>query len=314
MWFWADYILETIDLFKALADETRLRLVNVLGAHELNVNELVRVLEMGQSRISRHLQILAAAGLVHPRRDGLKVYYSLRREEPGRELIQAALHLTRDGEVFTNDLARAASVIEERRQATRKFFESIAGDWDRLRSEVLGGFDLAAEVAARMPQCRVAVDLGCGTGRMLPSLLARAQEVIGVDSSQSMLRLARERLGEKSRSVSLRIGELEHLPLRDGEADFAVCSLALHHLSHPKAGLQEAARVLGPQGGMMVVEFDKHRYEPMRSQYGDQWLGFNAEEIAGWLRDSGFQPQSPACFPVNHGLTVQIINAHKQPQ
>ena len=178
----------------------------MLGAHELNVNELVRVLDMGQSRISRHLQILAGAELVNPRRDGLKIFYSLRRDEPGRELIQAALNLTQQGEVYTGDLARAATVIEERRQATRKFFESIAGDWDRLRSEVLGGFDLAAEVSARMPRCRVAVDLGCGTGRMLPALLARAEQVIGVDSSQSMLRLARERFRDRSRSVSLRIG------------------------------------------------------------------------------------------------------------
>ena len=305
--------METLDLFKALADQTRLRLVNVLDGNELNVNELVRVLDLGQSRISHHLQILATAGLVHPRRDGLKVFYSLRREEPGRELIQAALNLTRQEEGFGDDQERAASVIEERRQATRQFFESIAGDWDRLCSEVLGDFDLAAEVSARMPRCRVAVDLGCGNGRMLPALLARCEQVIGVDSSQSMLRLARERFRDLSGSVSLRIGELEHLPLRDGEADFAVCSLALHHLSHPLAGLQEAARVVGPQGGMMVVEFDKHHNEPMRSQYGDQWLGFKAEEISEWLRESGFEPRPPACFPVNRGLAVQIINAHKQP-
>ena len=49
--------------FKALSDETRLRLVHILLHYELSVNELVRILGMGQSRVSRHLKILTEAGL-----------------------------------------------------------------------------------------------------------------------------------------------------------------------------------------------------------------------------------------------------------
>jgi len=50
--------------FKALSDETRLRLVHILLHYELSVNELVRILGMGQSRVSRHLKILTEAGLL----------------------------------------------------------------------------------------------------------------------------------------------------------------------------------------------------------------------------------------------------------
>ena len=65
-----------IRYFKALSDETRLRLTYVLERYELSVNELVSILEMGQSRVSRHLKILTEAGLLSSRRDGLWVFYS----------------------------------------------------------------------------------------------------------------------------------------------------------------------------------------------------------------------------------------------
>ena len=62
---------------KALADETRLRILRILMTGTYNVNELVAILSMGQSRVSRHLRILSDAGLVRPRRQGTWVYYGL---------------------------------------------------------------------------------------------------------------------------------------------------------------------------------------------------------------------------------------------
>ena len=53
--------MTTVTIFKALADETRLRLLRILLHHELSVNELVSILKMGQSRISRHLRVLSGA-------------------------------------------------------------------------------------------------------------------------------------------------------------------------------------------------------------------------------------------------------------
>ena len=57
-----------LKIHKALADETRLRMVRLLVRGSLNVNEMIGILNMGQSRVSRHLKILAEAGLVTSRR------------------------------------------------------------------------------------------------------------------------------------------------------------------------------------------------------------------------------------------------------
>src|SRR4030095_16734210 len=65
------------EVFKALADPTRLRIVRLLDGAELHVNALVEILWRPQPTVSRHLAVLLRAGLVNRRRDGLWTFYSL---------------------------------------------------------------------------------------------------------------------------------------------------------------------------------------------------------------------------------------------
>lgn len=298
--------------FKALSDETRLRLMYVLGKYELSVNELVNILEMGQSRVSRHLKILAEAELVRFRRDGLWVFYSAATEGPGRDFLQAMEPFQELDATLRDDVVMAGKIIEDRSLKTRQFFNAIAEHWDTLSREVLGGFDLAGAVCAAMPNpCRVAVDLGCGTGTVLERLRPYAQALIGVDGSPRMLELSRRRFGDDATDVSLRIGELEHLPLRDDEADFACINMVLHHLSDPEKALCEIRRVLTTGGLLMITDFDKHNEERMRVDYGDRWLGFDESALAALLTASGFQVRSCVRRPVEQGLTLNLTVAVK---
>ena len=303
---------DPLSIFKALSDETRLRLVRILALHELNVNELVWVLEMGQSRISRHLKILAQSGLLTSRRDGLKVFYSAVDQGPGREVIDLVDNWGDGGARFRTDAKRTGEVIEERGRATRRFFDRVAGDWERLQKELLGGLDLTAELVARTPRCRVAVDLGCGTGALLAAMKDRAELLIGVDSSPKMIELAGQRLADLGSRASLRIGRMEHLPLRDGEADFAVASMALHHLARPFNGIREAFRVLGPGGRLVMVDFEKHESEDLRKKYGDHWLGFSPRELKSWAAEAGFFIGEAVRLPAKPDLTIQLIETIKR--
>ena len=306
-------MLETLHYFKALADATRLRLLLVLRRHELNVNELVELLGMGQSRVSRHLKILSSAGLLAPRRDGLWVFYSTVDAGPGRVFIEAIYPFLAAGEGARDDLALAAGIVEERAGHTRRFFNRIAEDWDAMSSRLLGAFDLPRAVEEHLPfPCRVAVDLGCGTGNVLERLLARSDEVIGVDGSARMLELARRRFSEEAGRLSLRIGDLEHLPLRDAEADFICLNLVLHHLSDPQAALREIRRVLRPGGVFLLSEFDRHEDESLRRDYGDRWLGFDLSMLTRFLRQAGFDGVSSFACPVEKNLVINLVRAMSQ--
>ena len=68
---------EYVDMFKALSDETRLRIIILLSEKELCVCQIEAALGLPQAKVSRHLTVLRHAGLVHARRNGLWMYYSI---------------------------------------------------------------------------------------------------------------------------------------------------------------------------------------------------------------------------------------------
>ena len=304
---------DLLRIHKALADETRLRLAGILRRFELNVGELVAVLGMGQPRVSRHLKILVEAGLVDCRREGLWAFYCAASSGPGRRMLDASAALM-DTPEFAADLDRAAAAVRERVQATRRFFDAVAGHWRDLSREVLGELDLPGLIASRVPEGASVADLGCGPGELLERLSARACLVIGVDNAPRMLELAGQRLNNKTphngrAGVSLRLGELSHLPLREGEAQAAVFSMVLHHLPDPVAALSEARRVLCPGGRLIIADFDRHENEAMRVQYGDARLGLDRQQLNAWLEEAGFTPGPVELYPVNQGLSVLLAEA-----
>lgn len=307
------YSHDILKNIKALADDTRLRLAYILWHYELSVNELVMLLNMGQSRVSRHLKILSDAGLLQARRDGLWVFYKAIEEGENKDFLSSLFsYLSKD---LQNDLDSASRIIEERAIKTRQFFNSIADDWDELNKEVLGVFSLPKEVKKSVPAtCKMAVDLGCGTGEVLDKLLEVSENVIGVDGSPKMLDLARRRFNDnlaKLSHLSLRIGELDHLPLRDNEADFACINLVLHHLSDPRIALSEIERVLAPHGLLFISDFVQHKEEKMRRNYGDRWLGFSKENLESYLHEFGFNITQYKTQKVKMGLQLHLLIAQK---
>lgn len=296
---------------KALADETRLRLLGVLARHELNVGEIVQVMGMGQSRISRHLKILMDAGFVVCKRDGLWAFYMTASDNGAQALLRAVVDGLASMPEHAHDLECAAQVLADRRQSTARFFDELAADWTRMSREILGEFDLGRTILGRMREPGTVVDLGCGPGLMLGHLAGRTGQVIGVDNSARMLEAAAKLLPEGP-TVSLRIGDLEHLPLRDAEADTAIMSLVLHHLAAPQAGIAEMGRVLRAGGQAIVVDFSSHANETMRTRYGDRWLGFAPDDLDAWLRQAGFRTVDCERFPVNMGLNLMVLTARRE--
>ncbi len=298
--------METVVYYKALADETRLRLLNLLHRYELNVNEIVSAMGMKQSRISRHLKILTDCGLLKSRRDGLWAFYSASREGRGGRFNELFRTFLNDDPELVADYELMKDVIEEGMNEKTRFFDSIASDWDDIKHGIFGEFDISGEIAAMVPRCSVAADLGCGTGALLPAIRKKARSVIGVDKSPKMLEEAARRLAPNGKGIELRIGEIEHLPMRDNEVDAAVINMVLHHLPSPDAGIHEAARVLRKGGSLVIVDLEKHQNEEMRKKYDHRWLGFTRKNMERWLSAGGFSVQSFKQYKMENGLKIDI--------
>ncbi len=281
---------ETLSTFKALADPTRLRILRSLAAGPFHVNELVAILGTGQSTVSRHLRLLAEAGLVECRRTKTWAYYSLAKngkDFPARQL--GALE-TAWADQPNPDRAAVESALARRRDATRAFFRRRATDWDRLRDDLLGPLTHVDRLAELVGDAPVVVDLGTGTGVLLERLAPRAGRLIGIDASPEMLEVARRRAHDAHlANTELRLGALEHLPLSDGEANAMVANLVLHHVADVSPVLREVRRGLARGGRLVLVELAASDDEELWRALGAPRPGFRTEELRAQLEREGFR-------------------------
>jgi ubiquinone/menaquinone biosynthesis C-methylase UbiE len=285
----------------ALADATRSRMLLVLERHELTVSELCAVLQLPQSTVSRHLKTLSDTVWVSSRRDGTSRYYTLALDDRGPAtqrlwaLLREQISQTAGAD---QDARRLRGVLARRQTKSQEFFESAAGQWDRLRQELFGRASYLHALPGLLDPEWVIGDLGCGTGQVAASLAPFVKQVIAVDRSNDMLQTARKRVRELP-NVDVRRGELEALPIRDGELDAATLLLVLHHLPDPAQALAEAARVIRPGGRLLISDMLPHDREVYRQQMGHVWLGFSEEALRRLLETAGFDQVRIASMPAD---------------
>ena len=278
-----------LDRLAALADGTRSRILLLLDRHELTVSELCAVLQLPQSTVSRHLKILGDDGWIVSRAEGTSRLYRMpaaRLDAPARRLWQLVREQVASTSGSVQDLQRLESVLARRRTTTREFFSTSVGQWDRLRGELFGERSDLLALVGLLDDRWVVGDLGCGTGRMSDALAPFVARVVAVDESSPMLAAARRRLKGHA-TVELRQGELEALPIEDGELDAACMCLVLHYVAEPVAALREARRALRPDGRLLIVDMMPHDRDEYRAQMGHQWLGISREQLSDWLGEAG---------------------------
>jgi ubiquinone/menaquinone biosynthesis C-methylase UbiE len=276
-------------VFKTLSDPTRMRILRLLEREELVVQELMEVLGMAQSRVSRHLAILREAGLLRDRRDGTYVFYRFvpPAEGPWRDgwaLVQSQLESDPTSDRDDTMLRRA---IEARSQHARSFFDAVGPEWDALR-QVFNDDALRARAIDRLVTPGLVVaDIGTGTGILAGELARLGLHVVGIDRSAPMLDAARSKLSKLSLptggGVELRRGEADAIPLDDDAVDAAFAHMVLHSVSSPAEVIRDMARIVRPGGVVVVVDFVRHDHEWMKQELGVLWMGFAPAEVEGWL-------------------------------
>jgi ArsR family transcriptional regulator len=275
-----------VKTFKVVADPNRLRILLLLKAEELSVAELQEILAMGQSTISTHLSQLKQAELVEDRRTGKSNLY--RFSARSSFLDEILVNAEKEIPEFASDRAAMRRVLKKRQDKMRAFFDTVAG---RLGRDYVPGksWKSLAEALLRLMPPMVIADLGAGEGAFALLLAQRAKKVIAVDSSAKMIEVVREQaLRHGIKNVDYRLGDMEEIPIGDGEVDLVFFSQSLHHALHPARALEEARRILTPGGRIVILDLVKHRFEEAREMYADEWLGFSEAELESMLEKAGF--------------------------
>ena len=286
-------ILKTLRL---LAEPNRARIVLLLEREELSVAELQEILGMGQSTISTYLAQLKQAAIVEDRRTGKNILYRLKPGGAGfaKETLSVLRKAVAEVPEAAADAAALKLVLARRRDRMRAYFDELAGKFGRQYVPGRSWQGLAETLLMLLPPLVIA-DLGAGEGTVSQLLARRARRVIAVDNAEKMVEfgsnLAR-RHGVKN--LEYRLGDLERLPIADGEADVAFFSQSLHHAQHPPCALAEAHRILKPGGRVIVLDLLKHNFEEARTLYADLHLGFTRVELQRMLKAARFANVSTA--------------------
>ena len=302
-------------MFHALADPTRVRITALLRHMELAIGELAVVLDQSQPRVSRHVRILADAGLVERRREGGWVFLRL-AAAPGMEALLALVDSWPLGDdeqaAIADDRARLDHVREERAAAARRYFADHAAEWDAIRARHVADTQVEAAMLRLMHGRFLGhlLDIGTGTGRMAEIFAASARSVTALDRSPEMLRIARAKLADRGVAADLVQGDFTALPFGEEAVDTVVMHQVLHFAHEPGRVMAEVARVLRPGGSLLIADFAPHGQEDLRTQAAHARLGFADDQIAGWLTANGLVLESREAL-AGDPLTVMLWLARR---
>jgi DNA-binding transcriptional ArsR family regulator len=187
-----------LNIMRALADPTRMRITLLIRQLELSVSEVVQILGQSQPRVSRHIKILAEAGIAERRREGAWVFL-----RPGPMLSDAAivplfgLPGTEDSRAVLRDLEQLKEVRDARTQMAAAYFDAHAKEWDSIRSLHIAEAEVEAAIGkllGQVPLGRV-LDIGTGTGRMIELFAGRAERFVVAAGARQTGGVARCRRG-----------------------------------------------------------------------------------------------------------------------
>jgi ubiquinone/menaquinone biosynthesis C-methylase UbiE/DNA-binding transcriptional ArsR family regulator len=282
-----------VSALKAAAEPTRLRILALLRSGPLTVKDLTRILGQSQPRLSRHLKLLAEAGLVERAPEGSWVFFHLSQDGRHRSVATHLLaSLDAADPVLVRDQQRVEAVKRDREAAAQAYFDKHAAEWDRIRALHVAETEVEAAIRAAIgPRTsEFLVDLGTGTGRILELCADRYTRGVGFDLSPAMLSYARNKLARSGvQHAQVRQSDIFNVPLADNVAGVVVMHQILHFLADPQRAVAEAARILAPGGKLLIVDFAPHNLEFVRDTYAHERLGFADTHIKQWLAECGLR-------------------------
>jgi ubiquinone/menaquinone biosynthesis C-methylase UbiE len=183
----------------------------------------------------------------------------------------------------------------DRKEQSRLSFDRDAATYDTSRTyaSLRARYQLVVDETLRhnFGNC---LDIGCGMGELLSMIVRerRGVDLCGLDLSEQMIKVAKEKLGKSAR---LMVGDSEALPFEDNEFDLVMCTFSFHHYPNPKASMVEMRRVLATNGKLMIADgwmpLPLRQFVNLIMRFGNDGdvKFYSRKELCGFAQESGLE-------------------------
>lgn len=296
------------ELFRALSEPIRLRLLALAAEEELAVGELAELLDEGQPNISRHATSLRQHELLVVRKEGTRTLLRLRDGAAEDPVVSEALRAGKALCEKDGSLMRVAELVSARDKDGRELFsQARAAELEPPTEMGAYLFALAPLVSER----DLAVDVGTGHGGFLEVLAPIFRRVVAIDRADAQIENALSRTRARGISnVKFVRGDLdapEVIAAVGAGASVVVASRIVHHAPRPARFVAQLADLCKPGGRLLLLDYLEHQDESMR-KLGDVWLGFGGDELRGFAKRAGLAHIET--YDVPKGLTGRGPDGH----
>lgn len=274
-------ISESTELWRLLADASRLRLLLLLEAQALSVAELTEITGLAQSRVSTHLAKLRKAGLVEDQRTGGAALYTVNADGGGAGELWSALRERLDDPQARLDRERAEQVVAARKHG-QSWAESVAG---RMELHYSPGrtWEATARALIGLLTLGDVLDIASGDGVLAELIAEHARSVTCADISPKLLGAARRRHGHLD-GVHYCQADMARLPFAPASFDHVFLMHALPYAQAPAEVVAAAASLLRPGGRLILATLNAHHHEVARQAYDHVNLGTAPAMLERWLK------------------------------
>ena len=183
--------------------------------------------------------------------------------------------------------------------SSKKYFETVAQDWDNMRSDF---FPVAVrEKAIAQMELKTdlqVADIGAGSGFITEGLASLPIHITAVDESEGMLQVMEDKFKSQS-NINYIVSESENIQIANNQLDYALANMYLHHVERPAVAIAEIYRTLKLGGKLIITDLDKHNFDFLVTEQNDRWMGFERTDIIQWFEAAGFKEVAVDCVNAN---------------
>ncbi len=301
------------NLLKAGADPLRLEVIRALSNDSFGVLELADIFGVKQSGMSHHLKILSQCGLLSTRREGNSIFYrraALSRNSEYYELISSIFASSDQLPISESISAGIEKTFLKRAEVSKEFFSTHASQLHEQQEliaayEVYGHHVETLVKNIQIDKPYLALEIGPGSGEFLNFFSSQFDQVVALDNNLSLLEEAKKNNSSK-KNIKFMHGDTRYCKENKNTFSCVVANMVLHHTPSPIQIFEDVAHTLITGGSFIVCDLTQHDQDWARSACGDQWLGFDPNELNEWAEQFQLISGQSDYFALRNGFQIQI--------